>query len=94
MTPTLQSQFEDSKTRLVNELTRIIQKAAKEAVESALSSVSAPKKSLSVLRIGFKEGKFEALVNGRLVRRSRRRDLVRYAKDKGYVTPQEACTFI
>lgn len=89
MNPTLQSQFEAAKRSLVNDISGIIRRVAEEAVQLALSNVAAPKsveKKTRVLHVSFNGARYEALVNGRLVRRSRRRDLVRYAKSKGYHT--------
>jgi len=87
MNPTLQSQFEAAKRSLVDDISGIIRRAAEEAVKLALSNIPVKvEKKTRVLRVSFNEGKFEALVNGRLVRRSRRRDLVRYAKGRGYHT--------
>lgn len=86
MNPTTLSQFEAAKTSLVDDLARIIQKAAKEAVQYALSQVTLGQSSTPQpinIRTSA-DGKFEAMVGDRLVKRSRRRDLVRYARTKGF----------
>ncbi len=85
MTSTLQSQFEAAKRSLVDDISGIIRRAAEEAVKLALSNVAVPNPVPGKeLHVSFNGARYEALVNGRLVRRSRRRDLVRYARSQGY----------
>ena len=86
MNPTLQSQLNAAKRNLLEDLSGLIQKAAKEAVQHALSTVTLGKsEDSSQVKIRTNaEGKFEAKVGGRRVTRTRRRDLVRYARTKGF----------
>jgi hypothetical protein len=85
MNPTLQSRFEEVRRSFVEDLSVLIRQAATEAAKSAISGLKPVKAVSKTVKIRAKsDGNFEALVGGRLVKRSRRRDLVRYARNKGY----------
>jgi hypothetical protein len=85
MNPTLQSRFEEVRRSFVEDLTGLIRQAATEAAKSAISGLKPIKATPKTVKIRAKsDGNFEALVGDRLVKRSRRRDLVRYARNKGY----------